>query len=138
MVNTQLLKLVAENPELPIVAMVDGEVCWDDSCRWMASFSSVSIEFIGLIGEHWYDDVDSFKEVYYDKYSEELCEKFSYDPRCCAVNVERGLYTQEQFAANCLAEEELELYLNDMVTKYMKKCIVVYVDELNMTEWEEA
>jgi hypothetical protein len=48
------------------------------------------------------------------------------------------LYTEQQFAENCLAEEALELYLDEMVTKYMKKCIVVYVDELNMTEWEEA
>jgi hypothetical protein len=48
------------------------------------------------------------------------------------------LYTKQQFAENCLAEEALELYLDEMVSKYMKKCIVVYVDELNMNDWEEA
>ena len=138
MVNTQLLTLVAENPELPIVAMVDGEVCWDDSCRWMASFSAASIELVGLIGEHWYDDVDSFKEVYYDKYSEELCEKFNYDPRCCVASIQRGEHTEEQFAANCLAEAELENYLDEMVKKYMKRCIVVYVDAPELSDWEEA
>ena len=102
------------------------------------SFSAASIELIGLLGERYYDDVDDFKEAYYDKYSDELCEKFNYDPRCCAINVDRGLYTQEQFAINCLAEEELELYLDDMVKKYMKKCIAVYVDALDMSIWEEA
>lgn len=134
----ELVKLVAENPDLPIVAMVNGDICWDDNCYWMGSFSSTSIELVGLIGDHWYDDRDSFKEVYYDKYSRELCEKFNYEPRCCAVNVERGLYTQEQFAANCLAEEELDKYLNEMADKYMKKCIVVYVDAPDLNDWEEA
>ncbi len=134
----ELVKLVAENPDLPIVAMVNGDICWDDNCYWMGSFSSASIELVGLIGDHWYDDRDSFKEVYYDKYSGELCEKFNYEPRGCAVNVERGLYTQEQFAANCLAEEELDKYLNEMADKYMKKCIVVYVDAPDLNDWEEA
>ena len=138
MVKSNLLELVATNPELPIVAMVNGEVCWDDSCSWMASFSAASIELVGLIGEHWYDDVDSFKEVYYDKYSEELCEKFNYDPRCCVASIQRGEHTEEQFAANCLAEAELENYLDEMVKKYMKRCIVVYVDAPDLSDWEEA
>ena len=98
----ELIELVTQNPDLPIVAMVNGEVCWDDACYWMARFSSASIEMVGLIGERWYDDKESFKEVYYDKYSEELCEKFNYDPRCCIASVERGEYTMEQFAVNCL------------------------------------
>lgn len=134
----KFLELVAANPDLPIVAMVNGDVCWDDSCYWMSTLSAPSIEFVGLIGDRWYDDKESFTEAYYDKYSDELCERFNYDPRCCAVNVERGLYTNEQFAANCLAEEELELYLDEMANKYMKKCIVVYADAPDMTEWEEA
>lgn len=138
MINRDLLELVAANPDLPIVAMVNGEVCWDDSCYWMASFSAASIELVGLIGDHWYDDKDSFTEVYYDKYADELCEKFNYEPRCCAASVERGEYTQEQFAANCLAEAELEKYLDEIVTKYMKRCIVVYVDAPDLSYWEEA
>lgn len=135
-VNKDLLKLVAENPELPVVAMVNGDICWDDSCYWMGSFSAASIKLVGLIGDHWYDDSESFKEVYYDKYSEKLCEKFNYLPRCCVASVERGEYTQEQFAANCLAEAELDKYLNEMANKYMKKCIVVYVDAPEMTDWK--
>jgi hypothetical protein len=135
----KFVELVAANPDLPIVARVNGEICEPDATLyWMGSFSAVSVELIGLIDERWYDDVDDFKEVYYDKYSEELCEKFNYDPRCCAINVDRGLYTQDQFAANCLAEEELEKYLSEMVKKYMRRCIVVYIDEPDMRQWEEA
>ena len=136
--NQKFVDLVAANPELPIVAMVNGEICFDDNMYWLGGFSVASIELIGLIGERWYDDVDSFKEEYYDKYSEELCEKFNYDPRCCVASIQRGEHTEEQFADNCRAEEELELYLDDMVKKYMKRCIVVYVDAPDISEWEEA
>ena len=134
----KFVELVAANPELPIVAMVNGDICHEYGMYWVGAFSAASIELVGIIGEKWYDDVEDFKEVYYDKYSEELCEKFNYNPRCCTASVERGEYTQEQFAVNCLAEEELELYLDDMVVKYMRRCIVVYIDEPDMTEWKEA
>lgn len=134
----KFVELVAENPELPIVAMVNGDICHEYGMYWVGVFSAASIELVGIIGEKWYNDVEDFKEVYYDKYSEELCEKFNYNPRCCTASVERGEYTQEQFAVNCLAEEELELYLDDMVVKYMRRCIVVYIDEPDMTEWKAA
>lgn len=134
----KFVELVAENPDLPIVAMVNEDICHDYGMYWVGGFSAASIELVGIIGERWYDDVEEFKEVYYDKHSEELCEKFNYNPRICAASVERGEYDQQQFAINCLAEEELELYLDDMVKKYMKRCIVVYIDEPDMTDWEEA
>ena len=137
-VNTELLKLVAENPDLPIVVMVNGDVCWDEGMYWMASFSSVSVEYVGLVKERWYDDRESFKEAYYDKYDDELCEMFGYLPCCCTSTVEMGKYTQEQFEANCLAEEKLEAYLEERANEYMKKCIVVYVDEFDMSGWREA
>ena len=134
----KFVDLVAANPDLPIVGMVNGDICHDYGMYWLGSFSGASVELVGLVGERHYDDVESFKEVYYDKYSEELCEKFNYDPRCCTASVERGEHTQEQFAANCLAEEELENYLDEMVKKYMKRCIVVYVDTIDYYDWEEA
>jgi hypothetical protein len=124
----ELLELVAANPDLPIIAMVHGEVCWDDCGYWLGHCGSASIEEIGLINERYYDDRDEFKEVYYDRHDEELCEKFGYLPRCCAVTVERGEYTEEQFAANCLAEAALDAYLNEVADKYMIKAIVMYVD----------
>lgn len=134
----KFVELVAENPELPIVAMVNGDICHEYEMYWVGAFSAASIELVGIINDRWYDDVEDFKEVYYDKYSEKLCEKFNYNPRCCVTSVERGEYTQEQFAANCLAEAELEGYLDEMIKKYMRKCIVVYIDEPDMTEWKEA
>ena len=136
--SKKFVELVAENPDLPIVAMVNGDICHDYGMYWIGAFSTASIEFVGLIGERWYDDREEFIEVYYDKYADELCEKFSYDPQCFWQNVEKGLYTQEQFAANCLADEKLSAYLEEKANEYMKKCIVVYVDEPDMGDWEEA
>jgi hypothetical protein len=123
----ELLELVAANPGLPIIAMVHGEVCWDDCGYWLGHCGSASVELVGLIGERYYTDFEEFMEVYYDRHSEELCEKFKYNPRCCAVAVERGEYTQEQFAANCLAEEKLNSHLSEVAKKYMIKAIVMYV-----------
>jgi hypothetical protein len=135
---TNLVQLVKENPGLPILAMVNGEVCWDDGCYWLGHVGSASVEEVGLLGERYYDERDDFKEAYYDKYSEALCAKFNYEPRCCTVSVERGEYTQEQFAANCLAEEKLENYLTEIANKYMIRAIVVYVDPPEDKVIEEA
>ena len=134
----KFVDLVAANPELPIVAMVNGDICHDYGMYWVGAFSAASIEFVGIVGERWYDDREEFIEVYYDKYADELCEKFNYDPQCCAINVDRGLYTQEQFAANCLADEKLSAYLEEKANEYMKKCILVYIDEPDMSGWKEA
>ncbi len=124
----ELIKLVQENPDLPIIALVHGEVCGDDNGYWLGHCSSASVELVGCIGERYYTDLEEFMEVYYDRHAEELCEKFKYSPRCCAVAVERGEYTQEQLAANCLAEEELDNYLKEIASQYMIKAIVMYVD----------
>lgn len=134
MANKELLETVAANPDLPIVAFVNGDICHEENMYWMASFGSVEVREVGIVGERYYDDRDSFKEAYYDKYAEQLTEKFNYHPRIGSF----GDYTQEVIEANDKAEAELEKYLDEMATKYMKKCIVVYVDEPDLTDWEEA
>ena len=126
--NKDFVELVAQNPDLPIVVLTHGEVCGDDNGYWLGIAGSASIELVGLLGERYYTDFEEFMEVYYDRHSDELCTKFNYEPRCCTVAVERGEYTEEQFAANCLAEEQLDNYLRDIAKKYMRKAIVVYVD----------
>ena len=124
----KLVDLVKENPDLPVIALVHGEVCGDDCGYWLGYCDSVSVELVGCIGERYYTDFEEFMEVYYDRHDIELCEKFNYNPRCCAVAVERGEYTQEQLAENCLAEEKLNNYLKEIAHKYMRSAIVIYVD----------
>ena len=124
----KFIELVKENPNLPVIALVHGEVCGDDCGYWLGHCGSASVELVGLIGERYCTDFEEFMEVYYDRHDTELCEKFNYNPRCCAAAVERGEYTQEQFAENCLAEEKLNNYLREIAHKYMRRAIVMYVD----------
>ena len=134
----ELIKLIAENPDLPIVALVNGEVCWDDCGYWMASFSSAEVADVGLVDERYYDDRDSFKEAYYNKYDEKLTERFNYRPCLSLDNNRWGETTPEEIRANEVAETRLEAYLEAMADKYMKKCIVVYIDEPDLSDWEMA
>lgn len=136
--TVELIRLIQENPDLPVVPLVNGEICWDDFCYWLGSFGTASVEYIGILGDRYYDDQDDFKEAYYDKYSEKLCEQFNYDPRCCAMTVERGWYTQEQFEANCLAEGALEDYLTEQAQQRMVKAIVVYIGEPDQNLFPEV
>ncbi|WP_195985345.1 hypothetical protein [Clostridium sp. D33t1_170424_F3] len=63
--TAELLKLVQENPELPIVPMVDSEIVADDGYnRWLGSWGSSYIGFY-LVGEekvHFRED-DDFEEI---------------------------------------------------------------------------
>jgi hypothetical protein len=57
----QLLNLIKENPELPIVPMVDSEIVTDDGyCYWVGAWGTASIDeiYIGREGVHIksYDD----------------------------------------------------------------------------------
>lgn len=63
--TAELLKLIQENPELPIVPMVDSEIVADDSYgRWLGAWGSSYIGFY-LVGEekvHFRED-DDFEEI---------------------------------------------------------------------------
>lgn len=126
--NQELLKLVSENPDLPIVAMVDWEVVGDDSGRWLAYFSSVSLGEYAILDDRYYEDREDFKERYYDDNDDELCERFGYDPCICEYSVEKGQYTAEQFEENKRAEEAMNKYLEEVAEKKFVKAIIVYVD----------
>ena len=40
----ELFRLMKENPDLPVVPMVDGEVCGDDSRYWMAGWGMSCVD----------------------------------------------------------------------------------------------
>ena len=60
MTNTEeLLKLIKENPDLPVVPMVDYEVCGDDCCTWWMGHwgkSEVTEYYLGEERVHFKDD----------------------------------------------------------------------------------
>lgn len=54
----ELLKLIEENPDLPIVPMVDAEVVGDDYGNWMGEWGTCDITeyYIGRDHVHFKDD----------------------------------------------------------------------------------
>lgn len=52
--TNKLLELVKENPDLPIIPMVNYEICSGDYGYWMASFSTCSVEEYMI--DEWYGD----------------------------------------------------------------------------------
>lgn len=126
--NNELLRIVAENPDLPIVAMVDSDVVCEDCGRWLASFGRVEVGEYAVYNEEYFDDRESFKENYYDRNDDELCEKFNYHPWINDYTVNQGRFTAEQLSANKEAEKALEEYLDEIAEKHFKKAIIVNVD----------
>lgn len=65
-----LLKLINENPELPVIPMVDYEVVGDDSCcRWGGSLGTAEIkEYVG------YEMYRDFEETVYKEDSDRIME----------------------------------------------------------------
>ena len=121
----KFVELVAANPDLPIVAMVDGEIVEDPGMMWLGSITNVLISDIGLVGDRYYDERYDFMDAYYSKYSEVLAERFGYS-------------NQDSKEIRATAEEAIEEYLEQMADKYMKKAIVIYVREPDSKIWEEA
>ena len=40
----ELFRLMRENPDLPVVPMVDAEICGDDCGYWLGNWGSVSVD----------------------------------------------------------------------------------------------
>lgn len=111
-----LIKLIQENPDLPVIPMVEDEAVSYDCGYTVASFGRAYVEEYALYNERYYNDRDDFKEDYYDHHDEELCEKFNYKPR---------LPLDDE--ANNQNEKLLEQYLDEIADAYFKKAIVVYI-----------
>ena len=104
----ELLELIKENPDLPVVPMVDGEIVGDDSCQyWLGRWghSEVTEYYIGREKVHFKDDDE--EDVLNDL---EGC-KYGCDPQG------RDIYDD-------LSDDEWKaLYESIQWTK----CIVVYI-----------
>lgn len=63
----ELVDLISENPELPIFAWVDGEICEDNCGYWLGQFGSASIrEYAKVKTYDWYEKNYVFKDDYED------------------------------------------------------------------------
>ena len=127
--NTEkLLELIRDNPELPVVPMVDSDVVADDCGRWMGKFGFCEMGEYALYDDRYFDDRDSFKEAYYDFNDDELCEKFEFNPRITEYSVARGEYDAKDLLVNDKNEKLLDAYLDEVADEYFTKAIIVNVD----------
>lgn len=62
----ELIQLIKENPTLPIVPMVNYEVCSEDHSYWTGKFGDCAVEEYAVYNEHFYTDKDELKEDYYN------------------------------------------------------------------------
>lgn len=107
--SKELIQLISDNPDLPIFAWVNGEVCEDDSCYWLGKFDSASIREYAELGFSygWHETNWVFKDE-----TEDLEDYL--------------LNTTEYLElSDSEADKKLEDFLNSL--EY-KKAIFVFVD----------
>ena len=136
----KLITLATEHPELPIIAMVDGEIVGDDSYhRWVGYFGSVELGEYVLYDDRFIDDREEFKEKYYDYNDDELCEKFGYEPGINEYTLKNGHCTRKRYEENKENEKRLEAYLDEVAERAFKAAIIVNIDLPNdIEQFEEG
>jgi len=138
----EFIDIVSKNPDLPVVPMVDGEVCGEDYGPWCASFGHCEVGEIAFLFERYYTDREEFKEDYYGHNDDVLCEQFHYDPALqIKQNRERRNISKEEAEANDAAEKALEEYLEMIADRAFKRVILVYIDtpdDLDEFDWTES
>ena len=68
-INKEFVKLVAENPELPIKVFIDGGCCEDDNCWFVGEVYDCKVTEITEYGDKYYerDDSDWLKDIISDE-----------------------------------------------------------------------
>lgn len=78
--NTQkLLQLAAENPDLPIVPMVDSDIIGDGDGYYLGKFGYCYVGEYACYDDRFYEDRDELKERYYDNNAEDFEDYFDDD-----------------------------------------------------------
>ena len=123
-----LLRLIKENPDLPVIPMVYYEVVGDDYNRWMGSIGDCYVGEYAILNERYYEDRDEFEEDYYDYNQEEINEQFGYNSCICKTHVDIGQIAKEEYELNETANKKIDIYLSAIADKYFKKVIIVNID----------
>lgn len=123
----ELLELINENPELPIICMVDSDIVREDYGRWMAQIGHCEVGEYATYNERFYDDRKEFTEDYYDHNDEILDERFGYNPRMSYPDAQKR-YLKADIEANKEAEARLDKYLDEVADRAFTKAIIVYID----------
>lgn len=103
----ELLEICEKHPDLPIVPLVDSEVCWDESGWYMGVFGRAEVGEVAGFNDRFFDDRDDFKEYFYDCNTTDIDEAFGDD------------------------DNAVEEYLGRTADEYFKKAIIVYIGTLD-------
>lgn len=106
-VNKELLKLLKENPSLPVYAYVDAEICGDDWGYWMGGFGRAEIKKFAKVKPWGYNESD----IVYD---DELGDYENY--------LLENEYTDLSY------EDAEEMVKNELNALQFKKAIFVYIE----------
>ena len=71
---SELLILIAEHPELPVIPMVYSDVCEEDNNRyWLGDWGLASVDsYLSVDGDiYFYDDYDDLIEKWVDAYCDD-------------------------------------------------------------------
>lgn len=73
--NKELIKLISDNPDLPIFAWVDAEIVGDGFGWWMGEFSKAEIKEYAKVESYGYYERDYIFKDDYEEYLEYLLNK---------------------------------------------------------------
>lgn len=98
-----LLDLIKQYPDLPVIPMVHGEVFGgDDFWTYMGEFGYARKGEYATFGERVYFDREEFTEDVYCRYDDSLNERFN-------------------------DEKQIDAFLNDLAEKAFRPAIIVYI-----------
>lgn len=126
----KLLELIKENPNLPVVPVVNEEVVGNGSPYFLGEWGLPYIEEYAVYDDRLFVDRDEFKDYYFGYNDDELCEKFNYSPIISEFTVRRGHYTPEELDENNKNKAEMDKYLDRISDLYFKKAIFVYINAM--------
>lgn len=129
MVKTEiLLKLLKENPDLPILPLVDSEIIGEDHARYIGSIGNVCVGEYAVYDDRAILDRAEFKKSYYANNEDWLSDNVGYKSEISETAVNAGRYTPEEFVQNVKARKKIDDFLENAAEAYFKKAIILYVD----------
>lgn len=125
----ELIRLVQENPELPVVCEVNGEICDGDEYMWgLGELGACWVGSYTFYEGRFYDntDRDAFEEDYFDLHDDELWEEFWHEPRP-RLRFDGSRCTPEQRSEDAKKREAIEKRLGEIADQRFKPAIIVLI-----------
>ena len=125
-----LIKLIKENPDLPIYCKIDNDIlCPFDEYAWaLGSITSVTIENLYCFRERLYTDEEDLIEEIYLAFDDIFDEKFNYSAWRTSYAVSTGCCSEEEYQKNQEAEKKIDAYIKSIIESYKTTCIMISID----------